>query len=535
MDPKGYLSLVLHAHLPYVRHPEYEDFLEEDWFYEAITETYIPLLQMMEGLQRDGVDFRLTMSLTPPLIGMLTDPLLTRRYQRHIERLIELAEKEVGRNRDRHPFEDTARMYLDKFRQARALFVDQYHSNLVTGFKRFQDAGFLEIITCGATHGFLPLMVHREAMRAQIFVAADFHKRHLGRGPRGIWLAECGYMPGCEEYLREAGIRFFFVDSHGLLLGHPRPRWGVFAPVLTPARVAAFGRDHESSKQVWSSEEGYPGDWEYRDFYRDIGFDLPMDYVGPYVHESGLRKNTGIKYHRITGKTDQKEPYVYGRAMEKAASHAGNFLFNREKQVEHLAGIMEGRAPLIVSPYDAELFGHWWYEGPLFLNFLFRKLHFDQATVKPLTPWEYLQRFPEAQISTPSMSSWGYKGYSEVWLEGSNDWIYRHLHKAAERMIGLANRHGQASGGMTRLLNQAARELLLAQSSDWAFIMKTGTMVDYAVKRTKEHVTRFNKLYDLAQSGSTGDGYVGELESRDNLFPEIDYHVYRSDYQFALT
>jgi 1,4-alpha-glucan branching enzyme len=133
------------------------------------------------------------------------------------------------------------------------------------------------------------------------------------------------------------------------------------------------------------------------------------------------------------------------------------------------------------------------------------------------------------------MSSWGYKGYSEVWLEGSNDWIYRHLHKAAERMIGLANRHGQASGGLTRLLNQAARELLLAQSSDWAFIMKTGTMVDYAVKRTKEHVTRFNKLYDMAQAGRVEDGYVAELEARDNLFPEIDYHVYRSDYQFVST
>lgn len=530
MSVTGYFSLVLHAHLPYVRHPEYDDFLEEDWFYEAITETYIPLLNMMEAMVKDGVDFRLTMSLTPPLIAMLVDPLLTGRYQRHIERLIELAEKEVERTKGSGPIQDTAKMYLAKFRQSRSLFCDTYHNNLVTGFKKFQDLGMLEVITCGATHGFLPLMIHREAARAQIFVAADFHKKHLGRSPRGIWLAECGFAPGCDAYLKEAGIRFFFVDSHGVLLGNPRPRYGVFAPVLTPNRVAVFGRDHESSKQVWSSEEGYPGDHEYRDFYRDIGFDLEMDYIKPYIHESGLRKNTGIKYHRITGKSDHKEPYNYGRAMEKAASHAGNFMFNREKQVEHLASMMDGRVPLIISPYDAELFGHWWYEGPQFLEYLFRKMHFDQQSIKSITPWEYLQKYPEAQISTPSLSSWGYKGYCEVWLEGSNDWVYRHLHKAAERMISLANRHPNPTGDQKRVLNQAARELLLAQSSDWAFIMKTGTMVDYAVKRTKQHVSRFTRLFEMAESGRHDSGVVGQMEARDNLFPDLDYRVYRSDY-----
>ncbi len=533
-QPLGYLSLVLHAHLPYVRHPEYENFLEEDWFYEAVTETYIPLLTMMEGLVRDGADFRLTMSLTPPLIGMLTDPLLVRRYQRHLDRLIELAEKEEQRTRFSEPYHQTALMYLDKFRAARDLFSARYGGNLVLGFKKFQDMGKLEILTCGATHGFLPLMVHREAMRAQVFVAADFHRRHLGRPARGIWLAECGYAPGSEAILKEAGIHFFFVDTHGLLLGHPRPRYGVYAPVLTPSGVASFARDQESSRQVWSAEEGYPGDWEYRDFYRDVGYDLDFDYIRPYIHESGMRKMTGVKYHRITGKTDHKEPYDPGRAREKAAIHAGNFLFNREKQLEYLSGLMEGRPPLVVSPYDAELYGHWWYEGPMFLDFLFRKLHFDQQRIQAVTPWEYLERHPKTQISTPSMSSWGYKGYAEVWLEGSNDWIYRHLHKVAERMIELANANPHPDALRHRLLNQAAREVLLAQSSDWAFIMKTGTMVDYAVKRTKQHVTRFNRLYDMAKEGKVDAPVLADLEARDNLFPDLDFRVYRSDYRFPL-
>jgi 1,4-alpha-glucan branching enzyme len=181
---------------------------------------------------------------------------------------------------------------------------------------------------------------------------------------------------------------------------------------------------------------------------------------------------------------------------------------------------------LIVSPYDAELFGHWWYEGPDWLNFLFRKAYYDQQTVKLTTPAEYLDWYPRNQIVTPSLSSWGYKGYAEVWLEGSNDWIYRHLHKAADRMVELANAYPRADGVLTRALNQAARELLLAQSSDWAFIMKTGTCVPYAVKRTKDHVERFTRLYEMIRSNAISESYLGQIEWKDNLFPDLDYRVY---------
>ncbi len=525
-NEKGYLSLVLHAHLPFVRHPEYEDFLEEDWFYEAVLETYLPLLDMFEGLLRDGVDFRLTMSLTPPLISMMTDPLLQDRFLKHLHKLIELSEKEYARTHFDPNFHECAKMYAAKFRRDLDLFENYYHRNLVSGFKKFQDAGKLEIITCGATHGYLPLMLNRKAVEAQIAVAVQCHEKHLGRKPRGIWLPECAYNPGDDVLLKKYGIRFFFVDSHAILFGSKRPRFGVFAPVYCPSGVAAFGRDIESSKQVWSAVEGYPGDFEYREFYRDVGFDLPIDYIKPYIHESGMRINTGIKYYRITGTGNHKEPYVPWRGTEKAAEHAGNFMFNREKQVEHLYGVL-GRQPIIVAPYDAELFGHWWYEGPQFLNFLFRKIHHDQDIVKLTTPWEYLQKYPRNQVLVPNMSSWGYKGYHEVWLEGSNDWIYRHLHKAADRMVEMAGWFPQAEGLARRALNQAARELLLAQSSDWAFIMKTGTMVEYAHKRTVDHVGRFTKLYEQIKNNQIDEPWLADIEYKDNIFPEIDYRVYR--------
>src|SRR5262245_40371119 len=201
--PLGYLTLVLHAHLPYVRLPEYEDFLEEDWLYEAITETYIPLLEVFDSLDRDGVDWRLTMSVSPTLAGMLSDPLLQYRYVRHIDNLIALAGKELERTRWQPEFYGLAEMYMSRFTRARDMFVKQYDHNLLNGFRRFFDAGKLDLVTCGATHGFLPLMeVNRNAVRTQVELGAREFERHFGRRPQGIWLPECGYAQGVDEVLR---------------------------------------------------------------------------------------------------------------------------------------------------------------------------------------------------------------------------------------------------------------------------------------------------------------------------------------------
>jgi 1,4-alpha-glucan branching enzyme len=526
--PLGYLCLVLHAHLPFVRHPEYEDFLEEDWLYEAITETYIPLLDVFDSLERDGVDWRMTMSITPTLAAMLSDPLLQYRYLRHLDNLIALAGKEIERTRWEAPFHHLALMYHARFCRCREVFVNQYSNNLLGGFRRFFEAGKLELITCGATHGFLPLMtVNQNARRAQVEIGCREFERHFGRRPRGIWLPECGYVEGIDELMRDAGLTYFFTDTHGVLFAEPRPKYGIYAPILCPnTGVAALGRDTESSKQVWSAIEGYPGDYNYRDFYRDVGFDLDYEYLKPHLHATGIRSLLGIKYYKITGRTDHKLPYNPRAALERAAEHAGNFMFNREKQVEWLSGSMDGRPALIVAPYDAELFGHWWFEGPDWINLLLRKMHYDQQTVKTITVPEYLERHPKIQVSQPTLSSWGYKGYCEVWCEGSNDWIYRHLHEGADRMAELARTNPDPAPLRRRALNQAARELLLAQSSDWAFILKTGTMVEYAKERTRVHVLNFNHLYELLRANEMDEPWLTEIERRHNLFPDIDYRIY---------
>lgn len=523
---KGYLSLVLHAHLPYVHHPLDENLLEERWLFEAITETYIPLITVFNDLIDEGVNFKITLSLSPPLISMLSNSLLQERYLKHLDKLKELAELEVERTKHQPDFNYVARMYQRNISNAYTLFNDRYNRNLLKAFKDLETKGKLELITCAATHGFLPLLnIHNSSVRAQLKLGIEYFAQHFNHIPEGIWLPECGYYHGIENELTDLGIKYFFLDTHGILFATPRPKYATLAPIMTPAGAAAFARDQESSKQVWSADEGYPGDFDYREYYRDIGYDLDYDYIKPFIHPDGIRINTGFKYYRITGKTDWKECYQPDWAVQKAALHAGNFLFNRQHQIKYFANKM-GIPPIVVCPYDAELFGHWWYEGPIWLKFLLKKIHYDQNIVETISPGDYLKRHNNIQLSQPCPSSWGDGGYNDVWLEGSNDWIYRLLHKASKHMITLSRRLPNAQGIQRRILNQAARELLLAQSSDWAFIMKTGTMVDYAKRRTVTHIERFNRLVHSLKQGEIDLEWLEQIEKEDNIFENIDYQIY---------
>ena len=297
--PLGYFSLILHAHLPFVRHPEYPEFLEEDWLYEAITEVYLPLIFIFQSLHESGASPRLAINISPPLCEMLADELLQTRYTAHLENLIELAKKEEIRTRDEAAeFHDVAQMYVENLTASHALWNDRYGRNLLNAFRELNDEGVIEIITCAATHGFLPLISTPEAKNAQIEIAVKNYRKHFGRQPRGIWLAECAYEKGAENLLKAHGIEYFVSDTHAILYGDPRPKYGVHAPVVCPNGVAVFARDVDTSQQVWSAESGYPGNELYREFYRDIGWDAPLEYLLPHLHSDGGRRHLGVKYHQ---------------------------------------------------------------------------------------------------------------------------------------------------------------------------------------------------------------------------------------------
>ncbi len=522
--PSGSIALILHAHLPFVRHPEHEHFLEEGWLFEAITETYIPLLRMMQRLVNDRVPFKLTMSITPTLCAMLQDELLRERYMRHLDLLIDLAAGEQKRNRKHPKLRELAEFYFDMFLGSRCFFAEQLKCDLLAAFRELQETGTLEIIGCAATHGLLSLIQRqsREAARAQILIGRDMYVDLFGNDLAGFWLPECAYAPGLESLLQEANIRWVVLDAHGVIFGRPPPRRSIYAPCYTPAGPAAFAQDRDSSRQVWSAHEGYPGDPAYREFYRDIGFDLPMEHLGPIAR--GSRRFAGVKYYRITGHREEKELYDREAAEKAVEMHAAHFVKQRRWQLRKLSAL--GFDPIVVVPFDAELFGHWWFEGPRFLDLVIRQVAKEEG-LSLATPSEYLAAHPTQQAIQPAASTWGENGYLAVWLDQSNAWIYPHLHIAIQRMSEAARRHAKDSSPLAdRVLKQLARELLLAQSSDWAFLMKTGTAKEYATKRTLDHLSRFNRLHDQFTANHVDEKFLRDCEWRDNLFPNLNWRYY---------
>jgi 1,4-alpha-glucan branching enzyme len=473
---------------------------------------------------------------------MLMDPLLQLRYRRHLDEQIELAGKELQRTLWERSVHELAAFYRKRFESVRD-YYDACQGDLIGKFRDLQDCGLIEILTCSATHAVLPLLDKEPvSMRAQVLVARDHYRDCFGRDPQGIWLPECAYSEAVEPVLREAKLRWFITETHSVLHANPAPRYGMFAPILTPGGLAVFGRDLDSAKQVWSRQEGYPGDGQYRDFYRDIGFDLDLDYLRPYLAAADQRSFTGFKYYRITGPGNFKELYEPTAAFAKADQHAGHFLNARIEQTRKLREIMDN-PPIVLCPYDAELFGHWWYEGLEFLNLFVRKAYYDQKVFELATPGQFLRRHPTHQVSRPAAGSWGEGGYWGVWLNEQNEWIYPHLKVAQQRMTELVQRFtgsqsevkytpdpGAAApniGMLERALRQAGRELLLAQASDWPFIMRTGTSPGYARSRVSEHLSRFSRVYEQLMKGQLDEEWLSVVEAQDNIFPDLELGYFR--------
>jgi 1,4-alpha-glucan branching enzyme len=533
----GFLAIVLHAHLPFVRHPEHERPLEERWLFEAMSECYLPLLGVFERLRRGGVSFALTMSLTAPLAAMLRDPLLRTRFEAHLGRLQKLAERETHRLKDDERFGPVARFYVEQFIEVRSTW-ERIAGDVVSALVGHADAGEIDLVACAATHAYLPgLLPTRRSLRAQLEIGRRAFEHLTGLRPRGIWLPECAYSVEFDADIARAGFRYAVLDTHGVAFARPRPPFGHFAPIASTAGVAYFARDPASSQEVWSRRVGYPGDAYYRDFYRDVGFDLPAGDLGDEMGPFGTRLMTGLKYHRITGPTDDKAPYQPGVAFERAAVHAEDFLSKRLSQVKQRAAKLPV-PPIVVAPYDAELFGHWWFEGPSFLENFFRRLHKARSNgeraLEATSLVGYLERHPTMSRATPATSSWGSGGYGGVWIGPESSKLWRHVHHASRYVGWLVDNYRRATGARGRALDQAIVELLLLQSSDWGFIMTNRTVAPYAWARVRAHVHRLRHLGFLVQKASleaADVSFIDELASCDNFLAGLGGEPLRSAFE----
>lgn len=521
MSRKGpVVCLALHAHLPYVKTDDSRETLEERWYYEAAADVYLPLLDVLNRLERDGVPFKLAMSVTPPLLAMLEDEELDAGVRRFLERRLELARLETVRLRADRAAAATAREYVRRYERLLKLFGElDGGRGWLARLRELAEQGYVELLASAATHAFLPLVRTAAARRAQIAAGAAEHARAFGRPPRGFWLPECGYAPDLDAPLLEEtaeGAYTIVQFPHG-------PQRGAFR---TPGGLTLLARHAPASGVVWDAASGYPGHADYRDYYEDIGFSLghdraaELDYIRPYLLPDGTRVSTGMKYARVTdrrGGPDGKQPYARGKALAAARRHAADWL-------RRLSQLDESPAP-VVCAFDAELFGHWWFEGPDFLEALFRcaARRDGRRPVVLATPSEALSAARPEKLppEAAGFSSWGRGGYADVWLQRKTDWMYPLLHAAEERMTAAADTAAawaRAAGGgaagarIERVLAEAARELMLAQSSDWAFYLDAGTMPAYAVRRFQGHLDRMGRLLGSLEQGRVDGGGMGDLE-----------------------
>jgi len=522
---QNFISLVLHAHLPFIRHPEYPDFLEERWLFEALSESYIPFLDALRRLESERVPFRLTVSISPTLQAMLSDTLLKERYVAYLERQIGFADREIERARDDLPRQALARMYAELYEGARRSYLEEYEGNILKGFDFFYKKGRLELITTTATHAFLPALADSpESLSAQVEAAVISHRKNFGRNPQGLWLPHLGYFPRLERILKSYNLSYAIVDPRSVLWGEPAPFAATYAPVRCPNGFVVFPRDRESASAVCDPKEGYPAAPRYRDFYRDLGYELPDDQVREFLPDGKTRVPTGFKYRAIG--RDGQELYDRSLAMAQAAEHASNFVYKRILGLNLAAAEME-RPPLALCCYDMELLGHWWFEGIAWLEAVLRELASRPAELRSLSPSDYLAGEGELQMLQPEAASWSDDGYSSQWTEGGNAWVWRHIGKAAQRMIELAERFPNENGLKERALNQAAREVLLAQSSDWPFLMRAEASAGFARAQLEDSLTNFTRIYDMLSRNAIATEWLTRLEKRNNIFPFINYRMYR--------
>ena len=571
MSVRYAVSIVLNAHLPYVREfsnvkppladtqplvdsqPDVDsqtgvDFqpppvvlnltptaVEESWFFEALSETYLPLLMLFDRLEADHVPFRLGLSLSPVLAQMLADEFLQKKYADYLDHQIEFGRKEIERLSGKNdPSSDgpspdgglsldrlrlLAQRYYDQAIDRRAAFTTRYEGNIFKAFDYYQRKRKIEFLAAPSTHAFLPFLCpFPEAVQAQIETALSFYRYSLGINPQGFWLPELGWSKELDPFLRSYGFNYTITDSHGFVFGNPPPSRGTFFPVRTPQGIFVLARDFYACSNIAKMRTEGP----YRDNSRDIGYELPSEMLTSFLAQNGARCQTGYKYWRTDG--DVYDPFA---ARVAAGEHARTFFENccsrLDSAVQHMREL-----PLCLGAFNADSFGRHWYEGPQFLESLFR-LAANYREFQFMTPSEYIyqQQISALEVSLPEFSSWGDNGYAQTWLDSSNDWLYRHLNRSIDRMIELADRFSRNSSLKERALNQAAREILLAMASDWPAFLYRQEGTEYARHQIEDALRNFTTIYEALGSNYISTEWLTNLECRHEIFPNINYRVFK--------
>lgn len=554
MSSLGAFTFVLHCHHPFMRRGGRWHHTEE-WVHDAILETYIPLLETLYDLRADGVPFALALGISPILAEQLADPLVLEHFDRYLDEQIEAAQKDIyyfEKDAYNEHLRFLAEWYRDSFLHVKDAFATRFSRDLIGAFRGLQDDGLVEIITSAGTHAYLPLLSRGSSLNAQVKAGIASYQRLFGKTPTAFWLPGYGYrparvtqsgevQPGIEQYLGANGITSFLIDTHtltgekpvgvaaGNVLGtydtvqrrytipvtdmfppHPRGYTALKPYLAGNAGVAALARNARMGQQVWSSDLGYPRDFDYRGSHMRSG-------------------TSGLQYWRITGeKIDpvQRDYYHPDWAAYKIEQHAEHFahLVGDQLRHHHHNG---GSGGLVTASFNANLFGHWWFEGIPWLGKVLRHLSHN-PDVNLTTPTRYLAEHPAAESADLLESSWGMGGEHFLWDNQETHWMWSLIHTVENRMEELADNFANPSGAEALVLAQAAREALLLQSSDWQFLITTEQGRAYAVQRFTQHLDRFERLAESLETGTPDVALANAYHEEDNLFADVDYRWFSS-------
>ncbi len=567
MDSNNRLVLVLHTHLPYVLNHGYEPH-GEAWLYEAASECYLPLINMVNDLASENISAKITFDISPVLCEQLASEKFKTGFIEYCEKKIEGAEEDKTKfaKEDRPHFAYLAGFWKDFYASRLKEFKGKYKKNIIGQFKKLQDSGYIEIMTCGLTHGYLALLGLDESVELQIEAATINYEKHFGKKPTGIWLPECAYRPaydwqtyfdidelkiphprkGEEHFLQKHGINYFISDEKFIRELKPLGKytsegkkdfvemnsekfehtpWNFHNDPMNIYEVssefhvhdgsaAVFARHKELSMLVWSGKTGYPGEGDYLEFHK-------QEY--PHRH----------RYWRITDSSfdlGMKEPYNPDYIDDKLDKQSNHFIHNIENAVNFFKN-QTGKDATLTLAFDTELFGHWWHEGPRFLKYMIKGLA-DSPWINMTTCNESYEAVKPNEVIAISEGSWGVDNNHSVWINEGNKWTWEELYHAELRFDKIIKSIdlNQIKKIHRRILEQAKRELLLAQSSDWQFLMETGQARDYADHRFHSHLMDFNQLLDtfdrLVKEGKwqlkkSEKIHLEECEARDGIFKEI--------------
>lgn len=549
----GSYALILHSHIPYVLH---HNRMDEEWLYEAVAETYIPLLNNLNRLVNEGISPKITIGLSPVLAEQLRDSYFVKEFIKYCQLKIDLADKD---NRDFESKVDTdptakhlawlALQWKTFYSDLLSNFEGLYENDLIGAFRKLQDDGHIEVITCGATHGYFPALSRDESIQFQVKTAINSYERMFERRPRGIWLPECGYRPGytwsspvgyppdpykrkgVEQFLSENDLEFFVLDTHQILNAWPpdiqktsMETYFVGTEKIAKKPVSIFCRDINLSKQVWDHDGGYPGDGTYLDFHKKHG-------------ESKHR------YWKITDKKVDmafKDLYWPDDAFNnKVQMHAGHYKDFIKNSLQRNFDIT-GRSTVAVTAFDTELFGHWWFEGPTWLYYLIKWINQDPE-INGTTCSGYLERESSRGYLHLPESSWGNNYDNSTWINPETHYVLRKIYESETAVKEL---HKRLKGKkltkiMKRFVNQLLREFLILQASDWKFMITNWSTRDHAEARIVEHGSDFNRLLgiinkflDKVTPTKEDQAFLRKCEKINSIFEDLDIGNFGELYKY---